>query len=43
MPQPPQKISSMEGGVPACGDVVLLNFWSSFAEIVTLSCGIAVL
>ena len=43
MSQPPQKISSMEGGVKACGDVVLLNFWCGFAEIVILSCGIAVL
>ena len=43
MSEPPQKISSMEGGVKACGDVVLLNFWCGFAEIVILSCGIAVL
>ena len=32
-----------EGGIRVCSDAVLLDFWCGFAEIFTLSCGIAVL
>ena len=37
------QVQLWEGGIRVCSDAVLLDFWCGFAEIFTLSCGIAVL